>query len=501
VRWRCAAVLLLVVCGCGEGSPKGLPDHVPFTVARTPAGEAPTADEIAAFTGKVTGMLAATDYFRWCHRHGHGLDASYDPAMPPYALWWQDTTAVKSGATVTFVHTGSAMNIVVPTAEIVVNTAAGYLASGDAVMRRLLVDYGNGISALFVGQVYGDEDPVQPYITARAIFTHNHAWTTMDGRSAAVDYDPIEVEAIDQRGHTVPNPDNPTYGSIWIRNMRSKDDVPHMLRTVPWLRRVVQDATDEEVRAAAAQLEGYLVGMARDIVDNGYTIRAKEEGVVWVPEEDMSSFVYYDDLFPNAECTSKLTVALLAYDDARGNDCGDGISSPEYEAMATSVHAWNWHIIRFNHLAATTVALVQRHDAIAEQLLAGLAARADTILDDEAGRAADPDWDGNAAAFYLAAAASGLPLTAREARFVQEQYAAAADHYATWTLWDLWADSVADGEYDYIPSRNNAAGVSVVEPMALAYLVEYCASPWRAPNTVELADCSVVLDPSRWGQQ
>ena len=59
---------------------------------------------------------------------------------------------------------------------------------------------------------------------------------------------------------------------------------------------------------------------------------------------------------------------------------------------------------------------------------------------------------------------------------------------------------MADGEYEYIPSRVNVDGVSVVEPMALSYLVEYCASPWKAPNTVELADCSVVLDPARWGQ-
>ena len=38
-----------------------------------------------------------------------------------------------------------------------------------------------------------------------------------------------------------------------------------------------------------------------------------------------------------------------------------------------------------------------------------------------------------------------------------------------------------------------------VRPEELTFLVQYCASEWKNPATVELVDCDVVLDPTRWG--
>jgi hypothetical protein len=109
-----------------------------------------------------------------------------------------------------------------------------------------------------------------------------------------------------------------------------------------------------------------------------------------------------------------------------------------------------------------------------------------------------PQWDADMASYLVASAASGLPLTAGEARIVQEQYSASADYYAAWPTWDLWDDSVPDGEYDYIPSRV-APDRSYVRPEEMTYLIEYCYSPWKNPAGVEMVDCDIVLDPSRWG--
>jgi len=475
-----------------------LPDSLPFELTRPAVGEPPTGEEIEAFTGKITGFWKQVDYFRWCTWHSHGLHSSYDPDMPDYAVWWQDTRAIKEGDTVTFQHVGGADNLMIRTSKVLSNAISGYLASGDPIMRKIAIDYCKGTVALFQGLVFGSEDPVEPYVTARAIFTHNHSYTTDDGRKVAVDYEPYKSERYDWNAHTVPNPENPFFGSIWVRNMRSKDDLPHMWRVVPLLMRLVQDAEDEEVREAGELALEYLTGFAKDIVDQGYRIRTKESGETYVPDEDLASFVLYDEWIPNAECDPKLTAALLAYGEDLDNDCENGIS-PTYEAAAAAGNYFNYAIVRYFHLTAITAALILRKDRIAERLLDGLVERADAMAADEEERLDHREWDPDMASYLLASASSGLPLPAAAARIVQEQYSAAVDHYQDWPYWDLWHDSVPDDTYEYKPSRD-AAEKKHVRPEEMTYLIEYCYSPWKNPAGVELVDCEIVLDPSRWGE-
>ena len=476
-----------------------LPTELPFELSRPEAGTPPSAAETAAFTAKITGFWKGMDYFRWVSWHSHGLHASYDAAMPDYGLWWQDTVAVKEGDTITFRHQGGADNLMIRTSKVLNQAISGYMVSGDPIMRQLVIDYSKGIVALFKGMVWDNGVPETESIMARAIFTHNHDYSTDDGRKVRVDYDPMKLEEkYDWNAHTVPNPANPYYGSMWIRNMRSKDDVPHIYRIYPLLLRVLQDTQDEEVRAAAQDAVDHLRAFARDIVDNGYRIRTMEDGEAYVPPEDLASFVQFDSLVPNAECNAKLATALIAERSPLGIDCGPGISTT-YEDIATSIHYFNFAIIRYFHLAAITNALATRKNAVAEKLLSGLVERVDVMMADEETKLDNPEWDADAASYLVAAAASGLPLTAAEVRLVQEQLSASADFFAPWPYWDLWDQSVPDGEYEYKPSRDGADGSRYVRPEELTYLMQYCYSPWRNPSTVELIDCEVVLDPSRWG--
>ncbi len=493
--------------GIDGGADAGLlPDKLPFELTRPDVGQAPSAAQIDDFTKKITGFYKQVDYFRWCNWHSHGLADDFDSNMPGYALWWQDTVAIKARDTVTFEHRGGADNLMIRTSKVLTNAIAGYLASGDMMMRKLLIDYCHGAVALFQGLEYEGEDPPAPYVPARAIFTHNHSYTTEDGHKVVVDYDPVKKEKFDWNAHTVPNPDNPYFGSIWVRNMRSKDDVPHIWRTVPLLMRLVQDTDDEQVRKAASLALEYFKGFAKDIVDNGYLIRTKEDHRTYVPTEednpdsvkDLASFVGFEGAIPNAECDPKLTAALLAYEDPLDNDCGDGIS-PTYEAIATAGHYFNYAIVRYFHLAAITNALVLGKNKLAEQLLRGLITRVDAMMSDEEQRAAHREWDSDSAVFLLAAASSGLPLTAQEARLIQEQYSASVEHYLKFGLWNLWSMEVPDGQYDYIPSRNEGDR-SFVRITEMVYLFEYCWSPWRNPAGVELVDCKRLLDPDKWGQ-
>ncbi|MBW1871504.1 MAG: hypothetical protein JRJ19_05530, partial [Deltaproteobacteria bacterium] len=399
------AILGFAGCSGSSGSTDagtdggGLPQSLPFSLTRPAVGSALTAGEISTFTAKITGFWKQVDYFDWTFWHSHGLDKSYDPDMPDYKVWWQDTRAIKTGDTITFSHVGGADNLMIRTSKVLAQAIASYLMSDDELMGKIVEQYSKGTVALFQGMLWGPNDP-DPYITARAIFTHNHSYTDEQGRKVAVDYDPVKNERYDWNAHTVPNNDNPLFGPIWVRNMRSKDDLPHMFRVAPLLLRVVEKGKDESVRQAAQIAYDYLQGFAKDIVDHGYEIRTKEDGVAYVPKEeeypdvtkDLASFVVFDAVIPNAECDPKLTSALLAYGDAQGNDCGNGISS-QYETVAVGGHYFNYAIVRYFHLTAIVNALTIGENEIAEELLDGLVERVDIMTADEEERADHQEWD------------------------------------------------------------------------------------------------------------
>ena len=492
-----------MLSGCGDGgggNDDGLPDRLPFEFTRPAAGTPLTDAETTAFTRKITGFYKDVEFFEWCDWHGHGVDPSYDPDVIDYGLYWQDTRAVKAGDTITFLHVGWADNLMIRTGKVLNNVAAGYLMSGDPLLGKLVEKYSKGIVALFLGMVWGHEDPPITSIMPRTIFTINHSYTDAKGRKVAVDYTPIRYEKEDWNGHSFGNPDNPYWGDIWIRNMRSKDDVPHIYRAIPMLLRVAQDGKDEHVRLAAQEAYDFLIAFCKDIVDEGYRIRTKDkEGNPYIPTEDLASFVTYDEIIPNAECNPKLTSVLFAYNEPRDINCERG-HSPTYESTATSQHYFNYAIIRYFHLTAIVSALMAREDRVAERLLKGLVERVDAIMQNDEERAEHAEWDADAAAFLLASAAYGLPLTDEEARFVRDQYSASVDHFTPWEHWDLYDASVPDGEYEYKPSRDGVGDERFIRVPAMTYLLEYCYSPFRNEAGAKLVDCDVVADPARWGE-
>ena len=452
------------------------------------------------FTRKITGFWKDSQYFRWVRLHSHGLDPSNPMGQFDYALWWQDTQASKAGGAITFTHTGRADNLTLRTCKVLNNTIAGYLAFGDEDLGWLTRQYSRGLAALSKAMDFGPDDPA-PYLQARALFTHDHAYETVGGRQVAVEYGPIKKEEESWNAKIIHNPTNPTWGDIWFVNQRSKDDLPHMFRSVPMLLRAAAEAPDAETREAAELGLEYLRGFARDVVDQGYQIRTKfEDGEAVVPTKDngtvkdLASFVLFEGLIPNAECIAKLGAALVAYDEPLDNECGLGLTY-DYEDIATGRHYFNYAIVRYFHIAAAANALVRGHLETSRELLVGLGLRADRILHDAEMPHFDNDiWWSDAAAFLLASAASGLPLTHEEARLVHEQYLLTAAHYAPFEYWDPWDSAVPDGPFDYKPHRGVA-----VRPTEIGYLLEYCASDWRHPDSAPLVDCDVVLDPSQWG--
>ena len=496
---------LLALTGCSGDSGSGLPQELPFTVERADVGEPLTTAEAESFTADMTKFWNDVEYFQWLWLTGHGLHESYNPAMPDYMIHWQDTTATKSGDTVTFLHVGGADNLMIDNPKIITAVGSAYLLTGDEKLAKIATQHIKGISAFFLGYIWGNENPVVTGLLPRAIFTQDHSYTTDGGRKVVVSYAGVREEKIDWNANTIHNPANPTYGDIWVRNERSKDDVPHIFRVVPFLQRLMEDAKDPDLIAAAAEAHANLKAFTKDIVDTGYFIRAKNSnGEVYIPTidgggvKDLASFVNFEQIMPNAECNSKLNAALLAYGQPLDNDCGVGISET-YESVSTSVHYYNFAIIRYFHVAAVHQALAAGHYDVAENLMQGLMQRADEDMHNTAKRNTESRWDTDLASWLLAAASAGMPLTSEEKRLIRTLYTASMAYYRTWPNWDLWDATVPDGSAAWVPPEN-ADGHAYISAEEMAAFMELCYSPYvDRDNIADLINCDKVADKASWG--
>ncbi|MBI2375307.1 MAG: hypothetical protein HYV07_15030 [Deltaproteobacteria bacterium] len=489
---------------CGDESPEpetGLLRALPFELERPSRGAPITDEERVEATQLVTSFLKASNYFGWVKDTSHGVHAS--TGKRDYALWWHDVDAVKEGSRVTFRHSasGGAHNVYIPTSRVLAAAAVGYLATQDPEMAWVAEQYSKAITASIRGFVHDANDPNR-YLMARNIVNRNHEYTLADGRQVAVDYEPWYSTYEDWNAQRLHYPENPDWGDIYVTNMRSKDDLPHIYAAAPWLLYLSEDAEDSAVREAAREAFDNLAGFARDIVDSGYLIRTKDaEGRPFVPTEDLASFVRYESLIPNAECAAKLGSALIGRAEPHGNQCGFN-GGNDYDGIATSVHYYNYDIVQIFHVAAISLALARREIDAAKDLLTGMILRVERYRDPETKEtgASSTRWPSDVALLMLRAAAVGYPLTDDEARQVMTELAKAAEHYRGWPRWNLWDASVPDGVYDhgsgYRPSDESK--FLSIDTMGLVF--EYCGSPLRSPKGVAPVDCARVLDRSRWGE-
>lgn len=495
--WLSAAgwVLLLLITVGHAGPLPATPDKLPFAFERADKGTAPSEQEIAALSARLTRFWKASEFFDWILRTSHGVDAS--TGMPDYLCWWHDIEAEKQGDLVTFRHTkqGGGHNIMIPTTRVLSQVAAGFLLTGDKAMGKIAEQYAKCVTASMKGMVWDENDPL-PYLMARNIVVRNHEYLIEGGRKKRVDYSLWRTEAQDWNAHRIHFPHNPTWGDIYVTNMRSKDDVPHIYRAAAFLPYLAQQAPDPQVRAAAAEAYDYLRGFAKDIVDHDFHIRTKDkEGKPYIPKQDLASFVDYG---PQAECTARLVSALLGTGDPQGIDCQSG-DGGLYEDIAVRNHYYNYEIIRGFHMAAVLHALLHGQLAAAKKLLEGLAARADELMSGKGhkqGRKSDR-WNPDVAIFLLQSASVGLPLTGEEVRLIHREYARALDSFEAFSRWDLWDPSVPDGVYG--PDGGYAPGHrGIIREEEIASALEYCFSPFKNPEGEKIFDCDSLADTGRW---
>lgn len=487
------------------------PDQLPFTVERVvEIGEGPDANEVEAFTRRMLEFYTGTDFIRWTRRISHGVADTNPWEEPSYLFWWQDVHGVKDGDVVTWVHDGGADNMMSHHGRVFGPMVGAWMMLGDTELeeplRELVLGYIRGVSATFTASIWADEDPVVETIMARGIFHRNHSWTLDGGRAAAVDYEPVRHEVIERRHDTIHNADNPTWGDVWVRNKRSKDDLPWVYRMQVHLSWLLWATDDEEVREAAQVLYDQLQAFAQDVLDHGYIIRSKVAGgEVFIPYfedsdivDDFATMVAFEEWLPNAECNAKLPIALIATGESQGNDCGDGRSTQYEEVGLGRFYGHTWMQWSF-HLGSMATAILYGENDAARELIEGFGLRADAlhVRDDHISN--DVRFDGDVAQQLVVAAAYGLPLTADEARLVMAQYEAAAEYYEPWPYWDPWSEAVPDGEFPYYPGLSHeSAEREHIHIEEMANFFEYCASPVRAREGAQFIDCDVLTESSSW---
>ena len=505
----------------GVGVPPAPADALGYTVdARPPVGTAPTPAEITAFTKKVTGFFKDTDYFNWVYRTGHGMHKSYNADMFDYRLWWQDVGMRKNGDTVEFYHYGRAENICKRTIKVIDNTSAAYLLTGEKRMAELAAQLMRGMVALSLGIESEREDPVVKYLQARAVFNHNHSYE-VDGRKVAIDYEGMYEPQVKWNVHVFELTDNPEYGKIWISNMRSKDDVAYMYKTLPMATRTYYESDDEELRAAAELYIEYMRGFSQSIVDNDWHILTRyDDGQATYaldttrdgnPEADLGSFVHWKGIYgPDAECNAQLGAAMAGYGfPADRGHCEQGLVGENFEMSATGTHYFNYNLYNYFHIAALATSQFWGYNDIAGELMKGLVVRFDQLMHDNVPNKDHKEYARDHAGWLLSAATNGYPLTAEEARHIMEWYGISSDWYRQWEHWDPWA-SMEDGEdiHDYkaphdttiTDDQGNDKILSHVRLVEMPYIFEYCYSPLRNSQGIEFIDCDIVADPSQWGE-
>jgi hypothetical protein len=497
--------------------PDGLPASLWFEYTRDDDGDPVPDADVQAFTRKVLGFLKDVKYFDYVLYTTHGVDAS--TGMKDWQFWYNERFR-KEGDTVTFYHpvnlTDGGHNLHIPLSRVLGDALAAAMTIDDPTATLAARQLCKGMSASMLGMVFDENDPL-PHLMTRNVAAFSQEFDTHDGKRKAVDFSGWYSDYTRWNCDRFKYESNPFWGELWITNMRSKDDLPHVFRLLPVLRYAVEQASDADLVEACGETLELLEAFSRDIVQSDYRIRTKDaNGEPYMPgftgdpetdqnQGDLSSFIHWRDILPEGECNARRTSELIGYHTQVLEDCGRGEPNA-YDAIAFVGNAYNKRICRFFHLAHLGNSLVNR-DGNAPLLMDGLDERMALEHDTTEGefQTSPSNWYRDLAGFLSRSAAFGLPLRSDEVRLIHQHYGRAVDIYRDWPYWDPWAESVPDGELGaYRPGNcGTTEGVQEcwwrVEDMAQIF--ETCWSPFRNSSGASYVDCDIVRNPSTWELQ
>ncbi len=499
-----------------EENPDGLPDALAIAYSREDPDEPVSDAEIQAFTRKIMAFLKRIHYFDFVLYTTHGVDAS--TGMRDWQFWYNEHFR-KDGDLVTFYHpenlNDGGHNLHIPTSRLLGNLLAASLITEDDTATLAAVQLCKGVSASMLGMVHDENDTLLHLMTRNVVPALNHEFTTHDGKRKAVDYSGWFSPYSRWNCYRYKIEENPYWGEMWVTNLRSKDDVPHIFRLIPNLRYAVSRSENEDLKDFCGETLDLLEAFAKDIVDSDFRIRTKDEnGDIMIPgytddedlndlQGDLASFIDYREWIPEGECNARRGAELIGYHEATIEDCGRGEPNA-YDIASFNINRYNKRICRYFHLAHVANALVNRDDTAAAELMDGLEERMDmekSTTEDEM-RYEPDDWYRNLALYYTQSYSFGYPLLSEEVRAIHHYYEKAVDEYDAWPYFDPWAENVPEGDLGAYHPGNCRTEDDVqscwwrIEDMGQIF--EGCWSPFVNPTSARWVDCDIVRDPSKW---
>jgi hypothetical protein len=465
-----------------DAGPQGPdPSILPVTYTRPDEGTPLTPAELTAATGELIALLQGTRYFDVVDERVHGWPES-DPAHGFWwGSWWSGITVTKLAGQVSYTHSSDgADNNGLRTAPLVEGACYAHLLWGAELTRHLLQRLVRGYSAAALSMKRYADDPAQPLLSR----THYAvSFTSYDGgHTIAVDTS-ADRPGIDGTSEYVHLATNPTFGDIWIKNKRSKDDMGQVFRSI-----VQADACtlrlSADGQADMAQMRELYAAWSRQVEADSWGIATLDKNAqVWMPP--LTETLAHYTLVGNVECPGVLMMRLLGDGDPGSLDCGSGISLLETLGGSQFDNGVK-QILRTHHEAAVNMAFSTAALDPGLALLKGLATRVEQDL--AAVNAGDPDVNpSDIAALLLHASNAGVPLTSSEVRWLHGRLHLALQTYlapgteATYRLFDA---ATPDGSYPFEPGGD---GLSFQD---IGVMLGACAAPYRNPATRPLLDCT-----------
>jgi len=473
--------------GDGGAITKGPPpSSLPVTFTRPDVGTPLTPAELDAATDQLVALLVDTRYFDVIDERVHGW-----PQTQPgywYGTWWSGVTVTKQAGAVTYQHgAGGADNNGLRTAPYLEGACYAHLLWGKPLTAQLVRKMARGYSSWALAMKRNATDTA-PTLLARAQYPAS-VTSTEGGRSLFIDYS-LDRPGIDN-GATeyVHLATNPTFGDVWIKNKRSKDDMGQVFRSLAQIQ-ACAPRLDGAGQADLAQAMSLYASWSRQVESEGWSIATLDKNAnVYTPP--VSETLAHYTLVDNVECPGALMMRLLGDGNPGTVSCGSGISNTE-TLLGSQMKNGVKQILRTHHEAAVNMALLTNQTTPALALLQGLAARVDS--DFAAASSASPPANVNPddiVSLLLHAANTGVPLTSNEVRWLHGRLDAASASYraagnaATYRVFDA---ATPDGVYPFDPS---GSGMSFSD---IGLVLGSCASPFRNTTGRPIVDCQRLLN-------
>jgi hypothetical protein len=466
--------------GAGASGPP--PSVLPVGYVRPDVGPPLTPAEIAAATDDVIALLKGTRYFDFVDERAHGWPQS-EPTGFWYGTWWSGVTVTKASGLVTFTHgADGADNNGLRTAPLLEGACYAQLLWDTPLASHLVRKLARGFSSWALAMKRDPSDTAAPML-ARAHYARN-VISTDSGRTIAIDVS-ADLPGTDGTSQYVHLPTNPSFGDIWIKNLRSKDDMGHVFRAMIQAQ-ACGPRLDAAGQADFAQMMSLYEAWSRQVEKDGWGIATLDKSAQPTMPPVSQTLAHYT-LLGNIECPGPLMMSLLGDGTPGSLDCGSGISAAE-QALGSQLKNGAKQILRTHHEAAVNAAFLEGANAPGLALLQGLTTRIET--DRTLLLGPNPPADLSAAdiaSLLLHSANAGVPLTSDEVRWLHGRIRLAAQTFlapAATPTYHVFDAATPDGTYDYEPAGD---GLSFLD---VGVLLGQCAAPYRNTTTRTMLDCT-----------